>query len=165
MVKDIWPGKASSGLGQLQEFDGVAYFFANNGINGMELWKSDGTEAGTVMVYTRSNLKILYPTSVGNILYFTFTDQSGNTSELWKSDGTTAGTMLLKTATAFENLTDVNGTLFFTASENAVPYYRLWKSNGTAAGTVSAIGCMHGAPFCYSALLFAAAVWTLRRRL
>ena len=50
MVKDIWPGKASSGLGQLQEFDGVAYFFANNSINGMELWKSDGTEAGTVMV-------------------------------------------------------------------------------------------------------------------
>ena len=31
--------------------DGVLYFSADNGVNGKELWKSDGTTDGTQLVY------------------------------------------------------------------------------------------------------------------
>src|SRR6516165_8365083 len=55
LLKDINPGSASSivpasGLGTFVEVNGVAYFGANDGIHGRELWKSNGTAAGTVLV-------------------------------------------------------------------------------------------------------------------
>ena len=51
MVKDINTGvDADSDPTYLANVNGTLYFRANDGINGFELWKSDGTEAGTVMV-------------------------------------------------------------------------------------------------------------------
>ena len=71
------------------------FFAASDGASGAELWKSDGTAAGTVLV------KDIHPGSMGSVpyqltvfgdaVYFTATD--GTTGrELWKSDGTAAGT-------------------------------------------------------------------------
>ena len=74
------------------------YFSANDGINGMELWKTDGTVSGTMMVKdlnpgaTGSNPTGL--TVFNNVLYFAATDANG--TELWKSDGTANGTVLFK---------------------------------------------------------------------
>ena len=50
MVKDINPGKDKSNPIYLTELNGQLYFSADDGADGYELWKSDGTEAGTVMV-------------------------------------------------------------------------------------------------------------------
>jgi len=50
MVKDIYPGITSSSPNYLTEVNGELYFVANDGKNGAELWKSDGTAAGTVML-------------------------------------------------------------------------------------------------------------------
>ena len=78
--------------------DGTLFFRANDGEHGDELWKSDGTAAGTVLVKdinpggsgTIDNL-----TAVDGTLFFTADDgEHGN--ELWKSDGTEAGTVLVK---------------------------------------------------------------------
>ena len=49
-VKDIIEGSASSSPENLTDVNGTLFFRANDGTNGQELWKSDGTEAGTVMV-------------------------------------------------------------------------------------------------------------------
>jgi ELWxxDGT repeat protein len=101
------------------------------------LWKSDGTEAGTVLV------KAIAPSSltdVGGVLFFIGNDGI-NGEELWKSDGTEAGTVLVKAINAGSgsssptSLTNVGGVLFFSANDG-INGRELWKSDGTAAGTV-----------------------------
>lgn len=112
---------------------------------GRELWKSDGTEAGTIQV------KDVYPgslgsypealTAVGGNVFFTANDGSHPGDALWRSDGTEAGTVLLKVLSFTEGLYDeakmttVGDTLFFEASDG-IHGYELWKSDGTSAGTV-----------------------------
>ncbi len=67
---------------------------------GTELWKSDGTSAGTQMVKdidTNSNLSS-NPRDlidVNNTLFF-YADVDVHGYELWKSDGTTSGTIMVK---------------------------------------------------------------------
>ena len=136
--------------GDFIEFNGSLFFRANDGSNGSEPWKSDGTAAGTVL------FKDINPTSTGSLpdnftevngsLFFRASDGTNGT-ELWKSDGTAAGTVLVKdifpgAATSFpRNLTEVNGSLFFTADDGLQSNgfegnVELWTSDGTATGTV-----------------------------
>jgi ELWxxDGT repeat protein len=115
-----------------------------DGVNGQELWKSDGTAAGTVLVKDiRPGSGGSYPrylTAAGNTLFFRAND-GVNGYELWKSDGTAAGTVLVKdirpgsSSSNLRNLTAVGNTLYFTA-DDGVNGEELWKSDGTAAGTV-----------------------------
>src|SRR5262249_60144077 len=78
---------------------GTAVFRGGDGVTGRELWKSDGTAAGTVLVKDiRPGPDYGYPenlTGVGRTLFFTAND-GVNGQELWKSDGTEAGTVLVK---------------------------------------------------------------------
>jgi ELWxxDGT repeat protein len=130
----------------LTNLNGTLFFTADDGAHGRELWKSDGTEAGTFMVkdinpLTGSDPK--YLTNVNGTLFFnaghTGYGGGGLVEELWKSDGTEAGTVMVKDLNAGSPsrpryLTNVNGTLFFTAYDNGDN--ELWKSDGTEAGTV-----------------------------
>ena len=50
MVKDIRSGSSPSSPTSFTAIGNTLYFQANDGTNGAELWKSDGTESGTVMV-------------------------------------------------------------------------------------------------------------------
>ncbi|WP_254066404.1 ELWxxDGT repeat protein, partial [Microcystis aeruginosa] len=144
LVKDINPGSSGSFLGNLTARGNTLFFTAYDSVNGEELWRSDGTAAGTVLVkdivpsfYGSSSR---YLTAVGSTLFFTADDRVNGT-ELWKSDGTAAGTVLVKdifpglSGPSPRNLTAVGSTLFFTADDNN-DGQKLWKSDGTAAGTV-----------------------------
>jgi ELWxxDGT repeat protein len=93
MMKDIHPGGFTV-------FNGALYFAADDGVNGYELWKSDGTAAGTVMVKNINTAAgaSSYPydfTVLNGALYFQ-ADDGVNGYELWQSDGTGANTQLLK---------------------------------------------------------------------
>ena len=134
---------------------GTLYFSANDGSvffgglgNGDQLWKSDGTAAGTVMV-TDSNDGVvnasLFPyelTAVGGELYFVAPDyQDGE--QLFESNGTAAGTTMVKDIPGANgypgsypaNLTAAGNQLYFSAS-GANQGNQLWMTNGTASGTV-----------------------------
>src|SRR5262249_47990652 len=134
--------------------NGVLFFQANNGVNGAELWRSNGTAAGTTQVADiRSGSVGSAPeelTNVNGVLFFRADDGTTNGVELWKSNGTSAGTILVKninsnttTSSGDSNpkyLTNVNGELFFqaddgTGSGGGAFEVELWKSNGTSAGT------------------------------
>src|SRR4029453_7706767 len=97
------------------------YFIANDGVGGPELWKTDGTSAGTVLVKdirpgdTGSSPAQL--TAAGGVLYFTADDGVAG-REVWKSDGTADGTVIVRDIVAGMNssnpteLTAVGDTLF-----------------------------------------------------
>ena len=121
---------------------GATVFFAATGVGGRELWKSDGTEAGTKRV------KDIKPgggssnpyefEAVGTLLFFS-ADDGTHGRELFLSDGTSAGTRLVKDIKSGSGssepsaMANVNGTLYFSADGQGGR--ELWKSNGTAAGT------------------------------
>ena len=144
LVKDIFLGLSGSFSSSLTAVGNTLYFTANDGVNGYELWKSDGTAAGTVLVKDiLPGASWSYPrhlTAVGSTLYFTAEDGL-NGRELWKSDGTAAGTVLVADirpssySSSPRYLTAVGSTLFFQAFDG-VNGYELWKSDGRAAGTV-----------------------------
>ena len=122
---------------------GTLFFVGSDGsVNGSsELWKSDGTAAGTVLVkdvnpgFFGSNPQHLINVS-GTLFFAAYSEPFGE--ELWKSDGTTAGTVMVKNiffdsrGSRPEYLTNVNGTLFFAASSQGA-HGGLWTSDGSAA--------------------------------
>lgn len=112
--------------------DGRLYFVHNNGVNGAELWTSDGTASGTRMVKdinsgtTSSEPNHLI--GMNNKLYFNA--NSGTGYSFYETDGTQEGTRIVKEAMTISSAINVNGTLYFGGDD-------LYKSDGTAAGTVS----------------------------
>lgn len=113
------------------------YITSGPGGNGYELWKTDGTDAGTVQLASFTpppgGLRPGALTDVNGTLLFT-ADDGTNGPALWKSDGTAAGTVLVRPA--FVNwILNVNGTGVF-AAYDGVHTAELWKTDGTAAGTI-----------------------------
>ena len=158
LVRDLFAGSVNgapngSYPGTLTALGGTLLFTADNGATGTELWKTDGTGAGTVLV--RDILpgndggapKSSFPLDLISMgTWATFTaDNGANGRELWKTDGTTAGTALLKEIRpgaygGFSNYAPgqfavAGGTVFF-AADNGANGMELWKTNGTTAGTV-----------------------------
>ncbi|MCP4626767.1 MAG: hypothetical protein GY850_25155, partial [bacterium] len=162
MVKDIYPEGGtypnSSYPSNLTDVNGSLFFEANDGTNGSELWTSDGTEPGTVMVKNINNSSGSYPgylTNVNGRLFFT-ADDGVNGTELWISNGTESGTVLVKDLKSGPDssdpdwLTAVEGTLFFSAETDIAPYdgHELWMSDGTQPGTLR-IKIIRAAPDAY----------------
>ncbi len=147
LVKDI--NRSNEDLGsfpqELTKVGGTVFFRAQDPAHGHELWKTDGTVPGTVLV------KDLIPgstggfprnlTAVGNRLFFTADNPTGGAA-LWSSDGSPAGTtpvIELSDGSFYVALKDFTGTenrLFFTKTPQLFHRPSLYASDGTAQGTV-----------------------------
>ena len=60
LLKDINPGAGDSSPAALAAIGSTVYFIASDGTQGSELWKTDGTAVGTVLV------KDIYPGALGS---------------------------------------------------------------------------------------------------
>lgn len=140
LVKDINPG-SPGGTALLTVMNDTLYFIANDG-DGRELWRSDGTDAGTLRVAEiNPDGNAFNPLSarrlevVGDHLYFNASDSSE--LGLWRSDGTEAGTVRVQGLTfgAFgaAAMTAVGDTLMF--KHNPGGGVGIFATDGTEAGT------------------------------
>ena len=149
LLKDINPGPANGipvffGLSQniVTVIGTKLYFLANDGVNGEELWVTDGTIAGTHMVkdinvgsgngINHGSGEATFGELFGE-LYFNAKDASGN-QYLYKTDGTSAGTVLLSTTAKIPSyFKKYSNKLYFFASSNLGR--ELWSTDGTVTGT------------------------------
>ncbi|MEA2560134.1 MAG: hypothetical protein QOH06_1638 [Acidobacteriota bacterium] len=112
------------------------------GPSGGELWRSDGTEAGTAQFTDINPMGPSAPGSLvvrGSSLYFSAYDGSTG-RELWKSDGTPAGTIQVKDIVPGAGSSNPRsmvaaGNLVYFVADDGSSGTELWRSDGTAAGT------------------------------
>jgi ELWxxDGT repeat protein len=126
----------------------IVFFAATTQETGTELWKTDGTAEGTIMV---SDLcpgpasSLSYDPDISNLVSFNnsliFTPfDSIYGYELWISDGSEQGTHLIRdinpgTAnTTVISPLKVNNLMFF-GTDDGMHGTELWKTDGTEAGT------------------------------
>ena len=150
LIKDVQTGTGNSSVGvdTMTVLNNTLYFIAETGAGGRfeELWKSNGTAAGTVRVsdigstvYNSDQM-----TNVSGKFYFLRSD-GPSSNELWVSNGTAAGTLALKSFTGgaaklkfhigtYVDNPGYNGKLYFYGT-TANQGYELWQSNGTVSGT------------------------------
>src|SRR5262249_48997908 len=158
LVKDINPtagfSASPSGFATLGD---SAFFFADDGVHGVELWRGNGPPGPTQLVKAltpgsgSSSLAHSPPPLVfNNALYF-FADDGTHGPQLWKSDGIPGGSTVALTGGApgtpayVNEVAAANGLIFF--ADPATD--ELWKSDGTAGGTapvMDSLGYTIGSP-------------------
>ncbi len=141
LVKDIATGTQNIFAYAITASDSNIFLLCSNYATAQyELIKSDGTEAGTVLVKAFGsgyNFSTFNLCNVNNTVYFSINDKGLGKEQLWKTDGTEEGTVAVKDFAANSNLhsfVSANGFLFFAGSD-AANGAELWRSNGTDTGT------------------------------
>ena len=150
VLKDINPGDGDSMdyvFPQSTFFDNELYFTADNGANGSELWKTDGTQQGTVMVKDINfGIGASWPNlreSVeldGKMYFSAKTSTQGR--ELWVTQGSESTTHIVSdlfvgpddgvkanaASSTTQSVTLLGDTIFFSGRDSAASGYELWEA-------------------------------------
>ena len=142
LVRDIAPGSASSQILNLINLNGTLYFSAVSTLPNHEkrqLWKSDGTEAGTLEVPDGHKdgevFDVIGLMKVGNALFYAKRSSLGGSDAwlLYKAGAGSSETTWIYTLTPFQPtppvLAEANGTLYISYASN------LLKADPQALGT------------------------------
>ena len=121
----------------------LAVFTTYDPALGRELWRTDGTVAGTTLLKDinpgPASARIDGIIALGNRALLAASDGAAG-HELWITDGTTAGTVLLKdinpgpASSEPRDFTLAAGKVYFSADDGAAGR-ELWVTDGTPAGT------------------------------
>jgi ELWxxDGT repeat protein len=173
LVKDLDPGplvikdventetgsSAPDGVWLTQKGRKWIFFAATTASNGEELWRSNGTEAGTSLVRDivpgpgSSGAEDFVSTAPRTTFFRAWDADHGE--ELWKTDGTKRGTKLIKDINrdsppgarcpqgecgipmgwSHPDTPAAMGKTLFFAADDGIHGVELWKSDGTARGT------------------------------
>jgi ELWxxDGT repeat protein len=137
---DLLPGFQAAQLGT------SLIFAADSTVSGVEIWRSNGSAAGTQLITAlqdSSGLPATEFTAFGEAVYFVAprSVQGTPVTELWKTDGTASGTVAVYPANPLgglvgaERLTVAGGRLYFIGRyTGGTP--SLWSSDGTTGGTI-----------------------------
>jgi ELWxxDGT repeat protein len=131
--------------------NGVAYFRADTGVNGAELWRSDGTAAGTYMIkdITPAGATSGMPSrlfAANGFVYFAANDYNATTPDAWRTDGTLEGTAPISQYPKGAFLNFPSNASQFAAMGGDVYYFftddthgaELWKSEQPDFATLAA---------------------------
>ena len=121
----------------------VAYFAHDDSAHGLELWKTDGTPAGTTLVTDlrpgpAGSQPTLLGSAAGRAMFMV--DDGAGAQTLYASDGTPGGTVPLHSfspadhGVTLSNVIPVGAAGFFTVDSPLDK--QLWKTDGSPAGTV-----------------------------
>jgi ELWxxDGT repeat protein len=153
LMDDLVPGRASSDPRDLTAMKGRLHFTAWNPRHGRQLWKTNGTAAGTVMLTRVPGRLGSDPedlTVADGVLFFSARDPRHG-RELWKSNGTVARTSMVRNVvpgphgSSPQDITCAMGQQQTNPRSQVLVYFSAWtaasgrqlrRSNGTAAGTV-----------------------------
>ena len=163
MVVDLFPadpqGSSNDGPSHLVMLGTTLLFAADDGAHGRELWRTDGTAAGTSLLldalpgpgsglngYQPFPRSYLNPVAAGDKVFFSAAGSGTPTPVPWVSDGTPEGTIQLaepvpggREPTSFFAFGDV---VLFAGG----PDRRLSRSDGTPEGTYSLATLANGMP-------------------
>lgn len=142
LVKDINPDKTYEYFGfqkYLFNLNDEIVFIGNDEEHGFELWKTDGTNSGTVLILDQfKNTESSVPRFIGqNTKGVLFTAYSNGSQQLWKTDGTKQGTIKLENKevnVSMRNSATLNDIIYF-AGYTVGPFTEIWRSDLTAPGT------------------------------
>ena len=149
LVKDINTVSTHSSPRFFTEFNGKVYFSANDGINGTELWVTNGTPVGTTLfkdINPGSSSGNINSSEVSDFIVFKgklfFEAYNAATGyELWSWDGTANEPALFKDISPGSPSGNINypivlgDKLLFAAEDATNNGYELWSSDGTPTGT------------------------------
>jgi len=106
--------------------------------NHFQLWKTNGTLAGTVLVKDSFEF-IKNLVNLNNSLYFFAKPLAGQVA-LYKSDGTKPSTVVVKQFPGnnieLSGLSSINGSAYFSVISSNPNSGSVWKTDGTSSGTV-----------------------------
>ncbi|MEO5893182.1 MAG: T9SS type A sorting domain-containing protein [Ferruginibacter sp.] len=161
LLKDINTGNAGADSSNPRMFyllNSTVLFLANNGTNGEEFWRTDGTAGGTTILadinpgsasstgvevipgFTRAIFS-MFRTYNNRAFFIAFDGTS--TGELWSTNGVAGNATLIKDIVPglsfsfilLADAVDVPGKFIFPVADQA-GRSELWQSDGTAGGTV-----------------------------
>ncbi|MCS7062052.1 MAG: hypothetical protein RMN25_12935 [Anaerolineae bacterium] len=154
MVADIFPGLCGSrpcaSAPREMTLVGDIVFFNADSPQGRQLWKTDGTPAGTALVRqigtAASGPGPAHMVNLNGLLIFN-ADDGAHGAELWRSDGTYTGTFMLKDiypgVNSYGNPNSSHPAMMTLGAEGVVYFCaddgthgrEVWRTDGTPDGT------------------------------